>query len=58
MKTFNALLMIFMASLIFAQPHSTKRNNVSGRRFEDLEKIKHYCDLEIKKMKDAKKTKK
>ena len=22
---------------------------------EDLEKIKHYCDLEIKKMKDAKK---
>ena len=24
---------------------------------EDLEKIKHYCDLEIKKMKDAKKIK-
>jgi len=24
---------------------------------EDLEKIKHYCDLEIKKMKDAKKKK-
>jgi len=22
---------------------------------EDLEKIKHYCDLEIKKLKDAKK---
>ena len=24
---------------------------------EDLEKIKHYCELEIKKMKDAKKIK-
>ena len=24
---------------------------------EDLEKIKHYCDLEIKKIKDAKKEK-
>jgi len=24
---------------------------------EDLEKIKHYCDLEIKKIKDAKKIK-
>ena len=24
---------------------------------EDLEKIKHYCDLEIKKMKDAKRKK-
>tara|TARA_R100001224_G_scaffold23047_4_gene12067 strand:- start:27 stop:275 length:249 start_codon:yes stop_codon:yes gene_type:complete len=24
---------------------------------EDLEKIKHYCDLEIKKLKDAKKKK-
>ena len=26
------------------------KNNI-----EDLEKIKHYCDLEIKKMKDTKK---
>jgi len=24
-------------------------------KIEDLEKIKHYCDLEIKKMKDTKK---
>jgi len=24
---------------------------------EDLEKIKHYCDLEIKKMRDSKKKK-
>ena len=24
-------------------------------KIEDLEKIKHYCDLEIKKMKDIKK---
>ena len=26
-----------------------------GKTVEDLEKIKHYCDLEIKKMKDTKK---
>ena len=25
---------------------------------EDLEKIKHYCDLEIQKLRDAKKKKK
>ena len=25
-----------------------------GKTMEDLEKIKHYCDLEIKKLKDKK----
>ena len=40
MRKFNVLLMIFIASLLFAQPHSKKRNNEFGRRFEDLEKIK------------------
>jgi hypothetical protein len=25
-----------------------------GKPFEDLEKIKHYCDLEIKHLKDVK----
>ena len=28
-----------------------------GKAIEDLEKIKHYCDLEILKMKDEKKNK-
>ena len=27
---------------------------IKGKAIEDLEKIKHYCDLEIKKMKDVK----
>jgi len=29
-----------------------------GKTIEDLQKIKHYCDLEIDHLKDAKKTKK
>ena len=29
-----------------------------GKTIEDLQKIKHYCDLEINHLKDAKKTKK
>lgn len=40
MRTFNVLLMIFLASIIFAQPHSRNRKNDFGKRFEDLEKIK------------------
>ena len=28
-----------------------------GKQIEDLEKIKHYCDLEIEHLKDAKKKK-
>ena len=28
-----------------------------GKTMEDLEKIKHYCDLEIEHLKDAKKKK-
>ena len=31
---------------------------LSKNGIEDLEKIKHYCDLEIKKLKDAKNQKK
>ena len=40
MRTLNVLLLIFLSSMIFAQPHSKKRNNEFGKRFEDLEKIK------------------
>ena len=29
-----------------------------GKTIEDLQKIKHYCDLEIDHLRDAKKTKK
>jgi hypothetical protein len=32
-------------------------NVIKGKTIEDLEKIKHYCDLEIEHLKDAKKKK-
>ena len=36
----NVLLLVFLSSMIIAQPHSNKRNKEFGKRFEDLEKIK------------------
>ena len=40
MRALNVLLLLFLASILFAQPHSKNRKNDFGKRFEDLEKIK------------------
>ena len=47
-------------SLVFSGQRNVKyvlQISLTKHGIQDLEKIKHYCDLEIKKMKDTKKKK-